>query len=539
MSPDNPFPEGGGPNPLAPVGELLHWLASTTLHVALGLILGLGVARLMRHRQLNWTWALVAFGVVWIARPLLGWLSLTLSVAALCAARRGRRWRREDIEAGGDLAQIVRGFQGPLDAVRALNRKAAVRRLLSREASWFKDDEVLIGQDVRDGGLVRIPLGGPAGGTHTLVVGAAGAGKTVTMTGVAVHGVEHGMGAVFLDPKEDPDMLEAARDVAEREGRPFVHWTPEGSVVFNPYAHGSETEIADKLLAGEQWSEPHYLRQAQRYIGHVVRVLHQAGIVVSLQNVVRCLNLAEFEALVRALPEQQAGQVTAYLKSLSAAQQAGLSGVRDRLAVMAESDVGRWLDPETPGVMSFDLLEMVKQRAVVYFSLQADRRPLLAQMLGAAIVGDLQSVQSRLQGKRIPTVVVIDEFAALAARQVAGLFGRARGAGMCLLLGTQELADLRLPGLEQLHDQVMGNLTSLIAHRQVVPDSATLIADVAGTKGAWSTTVHTDGRTMRTRGREYVVHPEEIKSLQRGHAVVIVPTGRRPVRITKIFSLDR
>jgi len=206
---------------------------------------------------------------------------------------------------------------------------------------------------------------------------------------------------------------------------------------------------------------------------------------------------------------------------------------------MAESDVGRWLDPETPGVMSFDLLEMVQQRAVVYFSLQADRRPLLAQMLGAAIIQDLHTTQARLQGKRIPTLVVIDEFAALAAERVAGLFGRARGAGMCLLLGTQEFADLRVAGRELLLEQVMGSLTSLISHRQVVPASATLIADVAGTQGAWSTTVHSDGRRMRTRGREYVVHPDEIKSLPRGHAVVIVPTGRRPVRTTKIFSLDR
>jgi len=538
MSPTYPTPERGV-NPFAPVGELLHWLASTTLHVALGILLGWGVARLMRSHQLSWTWAAAALPVWLIVRPLFGSLGLTVGVAALAAASRGRRWRREDIEAGGDLAQVVRSFQGPLDAVREVSAQAAVRRMLGRGASWFKDDEVLIGQDVLDGGLVRIPLGGPAGGTHTLVLGAAGAGKTVTMTGVAVHGVEHGMGAVLLDPKGDPSMLEEARDVAEREERLFVHWTPEGSVVFNPYAHGSETEIADKLLAGERWSEPHYLRQAQRYIGHEVRVLRQAGIVVSLQSVVRCLDLYEFEALVRSLPEQRVEQVTAYLKSLDAAQQAGLSGVRDRLAVMAESDVGRWLDPQTPGVMSFDLLEMVKQRAVVYFSLEADRRPLLAQMLGAAIVGDLQSVQARLQGKRIPTLVVIDEFAALAAERVAGLFARARGAGMCLVLGTQEFADLRVAGRELLLEQVMGSLTSLISHRQMVPASATLIADVAGTQGAWTSTVHSDGRRMRTRGREYTVHPDEIKSLPRGHAVVIVPTGRRPVRTTKIFSLDR
>jgi type IV secretory pathway TraG/TraD family ATPase VirD4 len=241
---------------------------------------------------------------------------------------------------------------------------------------------------------------------------------------------------------------------------------------------------------------------------------------------------------VRALPEQRVEKVTAYLESLTPAQQTGLSGVRDRLAVMAESDVGCWLDPETEGVASFNLRQMIERRAVVYFSLESDRRPLLAHMLGAAIVQDLQSAVAALQGRPIPTVVVIDEFSALAAEQVSRLFGRARAAGMSLLLGTQELADLRVAG-EGLQDQVMGNLTSLIAHRQVVPASATLIADVAGTQGAWSTTMHSDGKGTRSRGREYTVHPDEIKSLPLGHAVVIVPNGKRPVRITKIFSLDQ
>ena len=538
MSPSYPTPEHDV-NPLAPLGEMLHWLTSTTLHVALGVLLGWTVARLMRSHQLSWTWAAAAFGVWLIGRPLFGGLGLTFGVAALAAARRGRRWRREDIQAGGDLAQIARSFQGPLDAVRGAWTQAALRRTLDRGASWFQGDEVLIGQDVQDGSLVRIPLGGATGGTHALVLGAAGSGKTVTMTGIAVHAVEHGMGAVFVDPKEDPKMLEHARDVAERMGRPFVHWTPQGSVLYNPYAHGSDTEIADKLLAGEQWSEPHYLRQAQRYIGHEVRTLRAAGVVVSLANVVRYLDPGELNRMVGSLPMQRVEQVTNYLRSLTRAQQTGLSGVRDRLAVLAESDVGQWLDPETPGAASFDLLQMIEQRAVVYFSLESDRRPLLAQMLGAAIVQDLQSAVARLQGRRIPTVVVIDEFAALAARQVAGLFGRARGAGISLMLGTQELADLRVPGLEQLHDQVMGNLTSLIAHRQVVPASATLIAEVAGTQGAWSTSISSDGRSTRSRGREFVVHPDEIKGLPRGHALVIVPTAPRPVRITRIFSLDR
>ena len=85
----------------------------------------------------------------------------------------------------------------------------------------------------------------------------------------------------------------------------------------------------------------------------------------------------------------------------------------------------------------------------------------------------------------------------------------------------------------------MGNLSALIVHRQVMPGSAELIADVAGTQGAWSTTKHSDGKGTRSRGREYMVHPDEIKSLGRGNALVIVPTGRCPVRVTRIFSLDQ
>ena len=97
---------------------------------------------------------------------------------------------------------------------------------------------------------------------------------------------------------------------------------------------------------------------------------------------------------------------------------------------------------------------------------------------------------------------MIDEFSALAAEQVVRLFGRARSAGFSLVLGTQELADLRLPGRDALLEQVMGNLTVLLAHRQVVPASAELIGEPGGHAGAWRTSRSSDGRVTRTRTRE-------------------------------------
>jgi hypothetical protein len=110
---------------------------------------------------------------------------------------------------------------------------------------------------------------------------------------------------------------------------------------------------------------------------------------------------------------------------------------------------------------------------------------------------------------------------------------------MSLLLGTQELSDLRLPGRETLLEQVLGNLTSLIAHRQVVPDSAELIARLTGSRGAWRTTWSSGGTSTRTRVREHLLAPEEVLSLPRGCAAVIRLGGRRGVAIARMHSPER
>jgi conjugal transfer pilus assembly protein TraD len=79
------------------------------------------------------------------------------------------------------------------------------------------------------------------------------------------------------------------------------------------------------------------------------------------------------------------------------------------------------------------------------------------------------------------------------------LFGRGRSAGMSLLLGPQELADLALAANPNLKDQVLGNLTTPIAHRQLIPDSAEQIAAIAGTQGTWVTSTVPSPSSLTSR----------------------------------------
>src|SRR5580693_1786661 len=377
--PSNPYPEGAV-DPVATVEELLHWLLTAAVHCAVGLALGVLAARLMRGRHLHWSWAVGALALIVLVRPGLGGWTSALALAALSAALRGRRWHREDVETGADLAAIAASRSRPLDLLERLGRMSAqrIRECLGADR-WLRGRDLLLGLD-EGGHAVSIPFGGCDGGTHTLVVGATGSGKTVTQTWIAVRAIEHGMGAVVIDPKGDGGMREQVRRAALAAGRPFVEWTPDGDSVYNPYARGGASEIADKALAGERFTEPHYLRQAQRYLGHVARALHQAGTEVSLRAIVEQLDPARLEVLARDLPDADARATFAYLDSLSSRQHSELAGVRDRLAILTESDVGPWLDPQTPGARHFDLLTAVRSRAVVYFSLESDSRPLLSEM---------------------------------------------------------------------------------------------------------------------------------------------------------------
>ena len=124
----------------------------------------------------------------------------------------------------------------------------------------------------------------------------------------------------------------------------------------------------------------------------------------------------QLESLARELPGADARRVHAYLDSLAARQRSDLAGVRDRLAILAESEVGPLARAACAPRRALDLLAPIARARVVYFSLESDRRPLLAEMLGAAIVQDLQTVVAALQSQPVPTLVVIDEFSAIASR---------------------------------------------------------------------------------------------------------------------------
>jgi Type IV secretion-system coupling protein DNA-binding domain len=511
--------------------SVVQLVAALALTGLLSLCGGAMLAMGLRLRNLRWTWAILPVPPAALAGFLWVWLAVVGLGACAVACFAGMLWQSHDLLVGGDYGEAAKARLGLYDAAKiAFERWQAAHGARDRvREGWLE-----VGVDAQ-GRPVSIPAG-RVSGSHTLILGATGAGKTCAEAWIAGRLIERGYGAVAIDPKGDVLLREALRKAAAEAGAPFLQWSPDGPLAYNPYAHGTDTEIADKALAAEVFTEPHYLRQAQRYLGQAVRAIRAAKLDVSAVSLMAHMNPEQLEQTAKRLPGEHRQALHDYLDSLTARQRHELTGVRDRLSILSESDVSRWLDPGAEDG-AIDLGDAVAGGAVVYFSLEADRRPLLAQMLAGAIVVDLIALASRLQDEPVPTVVVIDEFSAVGAEQVARLFARGRSAGLSLVLATQELADLAAAGHGALREQVLGNVEALIAYRQTVPQSADLIADVAGTRPAWVTTQRTVPTLLGPRGlggtrrrmHEHVVHPTRIKQLRPGEAIVIAPgSGRQP-----------
>ena len=122
---------------------------------------------------------------------------------------------------------------------------------------------IVIGYDV-DGRPVEVPERTLA--AHGLIVGATGAGKTTTMLTLLRDQIAQGRGIVAIDLKGSPAFATELQAAAEAAGRPFREWSPDGRTHWNPLANGNATELKDKLLDTERFTEPHYRRAAERYL---------------------------------------------------------------------------------------------------------------------------------------------------------------------------------------------------------------------------------------------------------------------------------
>ena len=464
-----------------------------------------------------------------------------------------RRWQRYWLPAAF-LALVLSPVPWTATAVLAagiaaagfhLGRRAGARRI---RGSAARDGAAVLGSDSRGRAVLLTDRELSA---HGLILGASGAGKTTTLITILSDQIRRGRPVVAIDMKGSPSFAHELADAAAAVGRPIKIWTLDGGAHWNPLAHGNATELKDKLMSTERFTEPHYMRAAERYVQTVLQILAHAHPTrpPTLAEVVELMDPRRLAAALRDVDRPLRERAQDYLVGLTADQLSAIRGLQTRLAVLTESHTGAFLSPASvPGAPSIDLREALSAPQVVVFSLNSSKYGKLASQIGTLVVQDLVAASGdRLEAARgrelEPALIAIDEFSALGSDHVAALLARGREPRTPVLVATQELADLERASAG-FRDQVLGVTAVKIVHRQDVPSSAHTVAQMAGTEEVWEQTRriggllfggYDTGQGTRRLTERFIVHPNEIKTLRTGEAVVISKLGGarpRTVRVT-------
>jgi hypothetical protein len=133
-----------------------------------------------------------------------------------------------------------------------------------------------------------------------------------------------------------------------------------------------------------------------------------------------------------------------------------------------------------------------------------------------ALIGELAG-----GGNKVPTLVILDEFSAVAGRTgaaAAGLAERTRSAGVALVFGAQSLASLG-----DHAERLMANVGTTIIHRVPLPQP---LLELAGTTAVWEDLHQTGASGIRIasggrRQQTYRIPPDLVRSLPAGQAVIV------------------
>jgi hypothetical protein len=523
-----------GPPDISIGADTLNLILSGAVCILLGGVLGVAAAHVLRHRKLAWTWGsvglliplpVVAAAAVGLLEGEVAILILLLTATATIAClTAGIVMRVEDRRAGSDREIAIEGHRGVLDPLRR------------RAAEWgnrgvrLATEGLPIGR-TRRGELATITRGRAESGSHVLIPGATGAGKTTSLAALlAEYVVRSKFGAVVLEAKVDRALQAAAERAAAARGVAFHCVSPDGPSAYDPLEHGSVDERSERLIAVESWGSgdaDFYRQAASPFLRLVLRVLERSGKKATLPAVAYYCNPDELEnlAFTTEAPEL-VEEITAALSSLRADELRAISGLQARLRNLAESEFARsWLNPERSGMSLLQLREAIKKREVVYFRFDTDRTGNVGRAIAQMVLLDLGAAASASMGAGVGTFVAVDEFGALEASALDRLYARGRAAGFSVAVGTQTLADLRAAGTA-VRERIAATVSSIVCHRIGEQADAEWVAQLIGAVPTWQNTIRTDrlgistDQGTRTRGYRFEVNPSMLQRLEPGEVYV-------------------
>jgi len=295
---------------------------------------------------------------------------------------------------------------------------------------------------------------------------------------------------------------------------------------YNPFRNATPTVGKDMLINMSNWSEEHYKLNAERYIQRILQLLSIANITPSFEKIIHCMPTERFTGLSGQLLKKELITKEEHLANVQIAETSGATaqGSTARFSTIAESEM-----KDIFGEKGIDISTAMQENAIILFVLNPLVYPEMSPAFGRLVIIDAkQAIGTLFKNKTPRTFFILDEINTYATTGLTDLINKSRSANVTCVLATQSLSDLDFANGEAFKEQIIENSNNYIVMRQNSGVNAEHWAQILGTRNTMEVTYQLQQKGLDTsetgfgsakRVREFLYHPDEIKTLGTGKGI--------------------
>jgi len=380
--------------------------------------------------------------------------------------------------------------------------------------------------------------------SHMQIVGPTRSGKSQLLFALSGQDMKRGMPVFFMEAKGDSSdfdqFLKLAKIAARTVDVRYFNPQDPRSMTFNPIRRlpGQDTTAVANQLARAIGREPTSSGEGQDYYRsldyarmlNMIEVFCATGLEFTLKDCFHYFNSEKARNKAFGLcknPDLVDAAFTDFKRG------ADLSGLTSAIRPWTTGELGRLLNDYSPQIR---LEEVFDRGQLAYFAVPIGHLQVLANPLGRMLISGLLSVAAARQ-KQNPkpkaASVILDEFAEFATPVFSSFIATVGSARFWTVLSHQDLGQLkRIEGMspEAFHSAVFANTSGCkVCFRTPAPEDAEFWAATIGTHTTFKDTEQVQrgllgtmrtGQVSRREVEEYKVHPNLLKNLKPGTALI-------------------
>ena len=383
---------------------------------------------------------------------------------------------------------------------------------------------------------------------HTQIIGGSGAGKTNLLKVMLEDRIAKNHAIIFFDFKGEVDLIDWMAGATEHYGRRddlamISMADPKTSYAYNPISIGTETEISSQIMNAFTWSESFYKNSAENALLIILKAFcyqrDMAGETFHLGDLYQFLTDPSFRmdmvSVVSQLnyPERFRGDLQRICEELSTNKKENYLSLITQISKILNSSAGEIVAHKIGHDEEFNLKDAMSSGKITYFMMNNLKLKETASIMGKMILQDLMKTVGNIYDdrnyQRNPVTLIIDEFASFATPDFGEFIEKARGAGISVVVTYQSRKSL--DHIEQgLALKVNENTANKVVFQIQDSEDVEWFCSLMGTKTTTKETYQTElgvlggdnktGAKSMREVEEYVIHPNVIKKLKLGQALL-------------------